>query len=96
MSIWSKNKKNKDGVLQKINKNLPMEAMPDFSHFEINSNQEVIVEGNKGIIHYDENIIKLNMGKMVVMFCGRNLSLNCLDVDSLVISGFITSIEFIT
>ena len=44
----------------------------------------------------DENVIKINMGKMVTMFCGRNLSLKCLDADSLVITGFIISIEFIT
>lgn len=97
MGIWGEKKKNKKLGKNFLNKiNLPIEAMPDFSHFEMNSNKEVIIEGSKGILQYDENVIKINMGKMVTMFCGRNLSLKCLDVDSLVISGFIISIEFIT
>ena len=97
MGIWGEKKKSKKigkKIFEKIN--LPLEATPDFSHFEMNSNKEVIIEGSKGILQYDENVIKINMGKMVTMFCGRNLSLKCLDVDSLVISGFIISIEFIT
>jgi len=97
MGLWGEKNKNKKvgrKIFEKIN--LPLEATPDFSHFEMNSNKEVIIEGSKGILQYDENVIKINMGKMIVMFCGRKLSLKCLDVDSLVISGFIISIEFIT
>lgn len=99
--LWHKNKKDKKHFNKNIKNikssiKLPECALPDFSHFEINSNKEVIVEGCKGILQYDENIIRVNMGKMVTSFCGRNLSLKCLDSDSLVIIGFITSIEFIT
>ena len=97
MGLWGEKKKNKKmskKIFEKIN--LPLEATADFSHFEMNSNKEVIIEGSKGILQYDENVIKINMGKMVTMFCGRNLSLKCLDVDSLIISGFIISIELIT
>lgn len=92
--MWHKKKKNSN--LKKSSAYIPECALPDFSHFEINSNKEVIIEGCRGILQYDENIIRVNMGKMVTSFCGRNLSLKCLDSDSLVIIGFITSIEFIT
>lgn len=91
-------KKNCNKNINKFKKsiNIPACALPDFSHFEINSNKEAIIEGSKGILQYEENIIRVNMGKMITSFCGRNLSLKCLDSDSLVITGFITSIEFIT
>ena len=62
---------------------------------EIKGNREAVVEGCKSILHYDENIIKVNMNKMIVSFFGRNLEIKCLTTDSLVIKGFITSIEFL-
>ena len=92
--MWHKKKKNSN--FKKNSSYIPECALPDFSHFEINSNKEVIIEGCRGILQYDENIIRVNMGKMVTSFYGRNLSLKCLNSDSLVIIGFITSIEFIT
>lgn len=75
---------------------LPIGALPNFTHFEMNSNREVIIEGCSGILQYDENIIKVNMDKMITAFYGRNLSIKCLSSDSLIVEGFITSIEFLT
>ena len=66
------------------------------THFEFNGNREVIIDGCKGLLDYDENIIRVNMGKMITAFYGRGLTIKCLTSDSLVIEGFITSIEFIT
>ena len=66
------------------------------SHFEMNGNREIIVEGCRGILQYDENIVKISVKGMSVAFFGRNLSIKCMDFDSLVITGFVTSIEFLT
>lgn len=63
---------------------------------EIKGNREVIVEGCKSILHYDENVVKVNMNKMIVSFFGRNMEIKYLTSDSLVIRGFITSIEYLT
>ncbi len=71
-------------------------AMTSGVRFEMTSNREVTVEGCRGILQYDENIIRLNTGKMVTSFCGRGLAIKCLTPDSLIVEGFITSIEFIT
>ena len=75
---------------------LPMPAIMDLSHFALNGNREAVIDGCKGIIEYDENMIKLNTGKMITKFLGRRLNIKCLTPDSLVIEGIITSIEFIT
>lgn len=75
---------------------LPVGALPNSSHFEMNGNREVIIEGSKGIIQYEENIIRVNMGKMITTFFGRHLTIKCFTKDSLIIEGFITSIEFTT
>ena len=65
-------------------------------NLEIKGNREAIVEGCKSIAAYDENVIKINMNKMSICFFGRNMEIKCMTSDSLIIHGFITSIEFIT
>lgn len=97
----SENKCKKRGIKSKARQILDFSGSPIASalgnvHFEMNGNREVIVEGCRGILQYDENIVKISVKKMSVAFFGRNLSIKCMDVDSLVITGFVTSIEFIT
>ena len=74
---------------------IPQAAVFDTAHFEINGNTEVVIDGSKGILTYDENMIKVNTGKMITTFLGRGLTIKCLTPDSLVVQGFITSIEFV-
>ena len=73
---------------------LPPSALSGAAHFEMNGNREVIVDGCRGILEYDENRIRIHAGKMVTCFQGRCLSIKCLTADSLIVEGFITSIEF--
>ena len=77
-------------------KNSSVGIMLDPVNIEIRGNREAIIEGCKNIAQYDENMIKINMKKMGISFFGRDLEIKCLNSDSLVIKGFITSIEFIT
>ncbi len=63
-------------------------------HMDIKSNLEVVLEGCKYIEEYDENIVKIKVPKMEISFFGRNLEIKCMNTDSLVIEGVLTSIEF--
>ena len=74
--------------------NIPINIIKDQTHYEFNSNKEIIVEGCKGILQYEENIVRLNMKNMITIFCGKKLSIKCLTEDSLIITGFITTVEF--
>lgn len=65
-------------------------------HLEMKSNRQVIIEGCQSIEQYDENMVKIKVKKMSILFFGRNLKIKCLGVDSLIIDGFITSVEFNT
>lgn len=65
-------------------------------HLDIKSNREVVVEGCGSIEEYDENLVRIKVPKMAISFFGRNLEIRCMNVDSLVIEGFVTSIEFAT
>lgn len=70
---------------------VPMQ-MP--SHMEINGNQEVIVEGCSGVLEYDTDVVRIKTAKMTVRFTGRGLVIKCLTADSLVVTGYLTGIEF--
>lgn len=91
----------KDSIRNKTGKFLNSVQSPVMSllnpvHFEMNGNKEVIIEGCKSILSYDENMVRIRLKNMSASFYGRNLIIKCLTSDSLVIEGFITSIEFIT
>lgn len=64
-------------------------------HMTVSDNREILIEGSRGVIEYNENSVKINTGKYIVAFAGRGLKLSCMNEYSLTISGFITSIEFI-
>lgn len=66
------------------------------SHMELNGNREAVVEGCGGILEYDASVVRVKAGKMILRFTGRGLVIQCLTADSLVVSGFITGIEFLT
>lgn len=75
---------------------IPGAALAGICHIEMAENREAVVDGCQGVVEYDETVIKLSTGKMVVKFSGRNLQIKVLTQDSAVVSGFITSMEFLT
>ena len=75
---------------------LPPDMLSGMAHFEIAGNREIVVDGCRGILEYDENLIRLRAGKLTVRISGRGLTLRNLRRTSAVIAGFITSVEFET
>jgi len=74
---------------------IPGSALGGITHIEMAENREAVVDGCQGVLEYDDSVIKLATGKMVVKFIGRGLQINVLTRDSAVVTGFITSVEFI-
>lgn len=64
-------------------------------HIEINSNREAIIDGSSGILEYNECCIKISTGKMIVAFKGRGLFIRCMSDSSMVIEGYISSVEYV-
>ena len=75
---------------------LPSGLFAGLAHLELSGNREAIIEGCKGVLEYDENLVRINTGKMIIRFLGRNLTIRNLTEDSAVIEGYITSIEYMT
>lgn len=76
--------------------NSPLNFANENSNFEIIGNKEVKIEGCRKILDFSDKNIKILAKNMSVSFSGRNLNIKCLTQDSLLISGFMNSIEFYT
>ncbi|MGI5895739.1 MAG: YabP/YqfC family sporulation protein [Oscillospiraceae bacterium] len=66
------------------------------TQIELLGNSEAVVEGCKGILEYDDNIIRIAIHKMEVKFSGIDLSIKSLNSESIIIEGQISGIEFLT
>ncbi len=73
---------------------VPENSILNTCQMELLSNREAVVEGCQGVLEYDDTTVRLNMGNMIVRFLGRNLQIKGMTADSLVVEGFITSIEY--
>ncbi len=80
---------------KKINIRKLTSTMQMPTHMEINGNQEVIVDGCSGVLEYATEAVRIKTGKLIVRFTGRGLVIKCLTADSLVVTGFLTGIEFL-
>lgn len=79
---------------KKVQKPLP--SAPLTTHMEINGNTEIVVEGCRGVMEYGSEAVRIRAGKQTVRFTGRGLEIKCLTADSLVVTGFLTGIEFLS
>lgn len=71
------------------------EMMGTAPYLQFNSNREVTLDGCKGILEYQSEVIRVSTGKMVIVFKGRGLNIKCLNTTSIVIAGYIINVEFI-
>ncbi|MCI8622508.1 MAG: hypothetical protein HFG26_02455 [Provencibacterium sp.] len=74
---------------------LPASSLSQMTQIQLIANREALVDGCKGVIEYNEDYIRLNLGNMAVRFCGRGLQLRSMSEESVIIDGFIQSVEYI-
>ena len=74
---------------------MPASSLSQMTQIQLISNREALVDGCKGVIEYNEDFIRLNLGNMTVRFCGRGLQLRSMSEESVIIDGFIQSLEYI-
>ena len=75
-------------------KNSPISFATENSNIEMRGNREVKIEGCKRILHFSDDNIKISTKGMIINFFGKNLTIKCMTLDSLLIQGFINNIEF--
>lgn len=67
---------------------------PSSVYVEMVGNTEVTIEGCKGILEYDSALIRVSVGTACIAIKGRGLTIKCLSVGSVVISGVINILEY--
>ncbi|WP_052446702.1 YabP/YqfC family sporulation protein [Candidatus Soleaferrea massiliensis] len=73
---------------------VPQNVLSTMPTIELMGNKEAIVEGCKGVLEYDEETVRLNLGETILKFTGRDLALKCMTSDGVIVEGYILSIEF--
>ena len=88
-------------TLKKNNKKNPEDKLclpfgiSNMPYMELHGNREAIVEGCSGILEYDIKVIRINTSGMIISFKGRGLKIKCITDSSLIVTGYITNIEFL-
>lgn len=79
------------------NKNIeiPAAIIYDLPQIEFAGNKEVAIEGFLSIVEYDESFIKIKCKKLDLIILGSKLNIQIISPTSIIISGEITSAEFI-
>ena len=63
-------------------------------HIEIEGNRELIIDGCKGILEYENDKVKVCTDTITVSVTGDGLGINAYAEDQIVISGKIMSVDF--
>ncbi len=63
-------------------------------YIEMVSNCCALVDGCKGVLEYDDSLIKLKLDKKAVCFRGNSLTIKSLSMEQAMVEGFIVSLEF--
>lgn len=81
---------------EKINDTLelPRAALPGAAQIELSDNREAIVDGCRGILQYESDVIRISTGRLVLRFTGQDLMIRTMQQEQLLICGTILSIDF--
>jgi len=83
-------------IIDKFNRalDLPVNLLTGNSLLYIIDDKEALIEGHKGILQYDEDIIKIAAKNISISFLGKNLSLRSLNNENIIIQGQLQNISF--
>ena len=70
---------------------MPLDMIKDYSRMTVLGNESVLIENYKGIVEYDEELIRLNNN---ICLYGSKLSIEEITDDEILVTGKIKSIEF--
>jgi len=80
-------KENENGRISKI-------EQLRLCHIELEGNRELILDGCKGILEYDDGKIKICTNLLTVLITGDELFIRTYTDDQIIVGGKIISIEF--
>ncbi len=79
---------------KRLKNKIVSELFTDEPRIEMLGNREMIIDGCKGVVEYDETLIKLSLGNNVISISGDDLVISSFDNNVAVISGQVCGISF--
>ncbi len=74
---------------------IPVGVLSKAARMEVCGNRQVLIEGCRGIVRYDEDQIEVRTADGTVRFAGRELCMTSLNPACAVITGRLLSVEFL-
>lgn len=74
--------------------NIPQSASPGTAQIELSGNREALIDGCQNILQYDDTMIRISTGRLIVCFTGSDLTLGAMQHNQIRITGTILSVEF--
>ena len=71
------------------------DAVSTEAQIALSGNREALVDGCRGVLQYEDDVIRLSTGRRIVRFQGNELMIRTMQQDQLLITGTILSIDFI-
>ena len=81
---------------EKINDTLeiPQIASSGTAQIELVGNREAVVDGCCGVLQYEDTVVRVGTGQMIIRFTGRDLCICNMQAGQLRITGTIAGVDF--
>ena len=83
----------KEKFLEKLN--LPDELVYNYAKITMIENKEILIEGSNNIVDYYDNYIKIQTQNVYIILDGKNLKINEITDEEVLISGEISNVGFL-
>ena len=84
------------GVREKWNDTLDTRpiVLSGTAQIELCGNKEAVVDGCQGVLQYEDTVIRLTTGRLIVRFTGSNLCIRTMQQNQILICGTIVCVDF--
>ena len=74
---------------------IPLDTVPDWPRVALNANQSLTVENHRGVIEYDQSLIRINTKMGEIRITGAGLTLVSAVKDEIAVAGKIERVELV-
>ena len=73
---------------------VPKDVIMNIPRLTISGDKEIYIENHKGILEYTDTEIRISTAMGIVRVCGKNLIIDRIRLEDIVISGSFTKVEY--
>ena len=90
--MWKKRRRQEEkcSIRERLSRTfeLPFNVLEGLPEIELLGNREAVIEHCQGVLEYDDKVVRINAGKLVVRITGRNLMLKYMTGDGVMVEVF--------